>query len=404
MSDRLYLDNAATSFPKPPGLYEAMARYGQEVGASPGRGGYREAQEGAAVLARCRRLIARLIGSDHPQQVVFTLNTTDALNLAIKGMVAARLRQDPDARVHVVTTAMDHNSVLRPLNALADAAPGRISWDCVPVDEDGVADPDAIGRAVTGDTLLVAVVHASNATGAIQPVGEIGSACRRRGVPLLVDAAQSIGHLPIDVERDAIDLLAFPGHKGLLGPLGTGGLWIRPGLEDRLDPLREGGTGTLSESDRQPTALPQRYEPGSHNTIGLAGLAHALAWIHERGVDELRRHELALIERMLAGLTEIPGVRLFGPTDPRGRVGVFALAFHGQDPHEAAMRLEIEHGVLCRAGIHCAPRAHRSMGTDATGGAVRLSVGPFTTPADIERALGAVAAVASPQPAPAGPA
>lgn len=392
--DRLYLDNAATSFPKAPGVYEAMARYGTQIGASPGRGGYHEARQGAAVLGECRRLVARLVNAPDPDQVVFTLNTSDALNMAIKGLVFHRLRTDPDARIHVVTTAMDHNSVLRPLNALGAMLPGLFRWTRVPVDAEGIAHPAEISAAMTDQTVLVAVVHASNATGAIQPIGQIGAACRARGVPFLVDAAQSVGHLPVDVQRDAVDLLAFPGHKGLLGPLGTGGLCIAPGMEERLDTLREGGTGSSSELDTQPTDLPDKYEPGSHNTVGIAGLHEGVRYVLDRGVDRIRQHEVALSERFIAGLDEIPGVRLVGPRDPQRRVPVFGLVFDGIDPGEAADVLERDHGLLVRAGLHCAPGAHESMDTARLGGTVRVSFGPFTTPAEVERTLAGIAQIA----------
>jgi cysteine desulfurase family protein len=392
--DRLYLDNAATSFPKAPGVYEAMLRYGQDIGASPGRGGYRETRQGAAVLGECRRLVARLINAGDPNRVVFTLNTSDALNLAIKGVVFHRLRTDPDARIHVVTTAMDHNSVLRPLNALAAMLPGMFRWTRVPVDAEGVVDPADVQAAITPETALVAVVHASNATGVIQPIADIGRLCRRQHVPFLVDAAQSMGHLPVDVQRDSVDLLAFPGHKGLLGPLGTGGLWITPDMEGRLDPLREGGTGSRSERDIQPTDLPDRYEPGSHNTVGIAGLIEGVRFVLERGIDALRAHEVSLIERFVSGLGEISGVRLVGPREADGRVAVFGLVFEGIDPNEAAQRLERDHGLLTRGGLHCAPGAHESMGTTELGGTVRFSFGPFTTAADVERALAGIAQVA----------
>ncbi|MGD1915057.1 MAG: aminotransferase class V-fold PLP-dependent enzyme [Phycisphaerales bacterium] len=396
---RLYCDNAATSFPKAPGVYEAMVRYGQDIGASPGRGSYAEAREGAAVLGECRRLIARLVNAEHPDGVVFTLNTSDALNLAIKGLVFNRLRQDPDARLHVVTPAMDHNSVLRPLNALADMLPGRFRWTCVPVDAQGLADSHDVDAAITPDTLLVALVHASNATGVIQPVREIGRVCKSKRVPLLVDAAQSVGHLPVDMRRDGIDLLAWPGHKGLLGPLGTGGLVISPDLIDQLDPLREGGTGSRSELDTQPTDLPDKYEPGSHNTVGIAGLIPGVRYVLDRGIEAIRAHELGLIDLFVSGIEHVRGVRLIGPTERSQRVAVFSLVFDGLAPNEAADRLEREHGVLARAGLHCAPRAHEAMGTTPLGGTVRLSFGPFTTDDDVDRALAAVESTAL---APAG--
>lgn len=393
MPERLYLDQAATSFPKAPGVYEAMVRYGQDIGASPGRGAYAEARRGAAVLAEGRRLIARLVNAPHPDRVVFSLNTSDALNQAIKGVVFHRLRTDPDSRIHVVTTAMDHNSVLRPLNALAALLPGLFRWTRVPVDSAGLASPADIASAITRETCLVAVVHASNATGVVQPIADIGHVCQKAGVPLLVDAAQSLGHLHVDVRAMGIDLLAFPGHKGLLGPLGTGGLYIGTGMEDRLDPLREGGTGSRSERDTQPTDMPDKYEPGSHNTPGVAGLNVGLRYLLERGIDDIRRHESAIIERFLAGMDEIKGVRVVGPTNAHQRVAVFGLVFEGLDPNHAAERLEHEHGLLIRAGLHCAPGAHESMGTAALGGTARVSFGPFSTSADVERTLAGIADV-----------
>lgn len=394
MPERLYLDQAATSYPKAPGVYEAMVRYGQVIGASPGRGAYAETRRGAAVLAEGRRLIARLVNAPHPDRVVFSLNTSDALNQAIKGVVFHRLRTDPDSRIHVVTTAMDHNSVLRPLNALAALLPGLFRWTRVPVDSAGLVSPADIAGAITSETCLVAVVHASNATGVVQPIADIGYVCQKAGVPLLVDAAQSLGHLPVDVRAMGIDLLALPGHKGLLGPLGTGGLYIGPGMEERLDPLREGGTGSRSERDTQPTDMPDKYEPGSHNTPGVAGLNVGLRYLLERGIDDIRRHESAIIERFLAGMDEIKGVRVVGPTNAHQRVAVFGLVFEGLDPNHAAERLEHEHGLLIRAGLHCAPGAHESMGTAALGGTARVSFGPFSTSADVERTLAGIADVA----------
>lgn len=393
MLERLYLDNAATSFPKAPGVYEAMVRYGQDIGASPGRGAYAEAKQGASVLAEGRRLIARLINAPGPDRIVFTLNTSDALNLAIKGVVFHRLRSDPDSRIHVVTTAMDHNSVLRPLNALASLLPGLFRWTRVPVDAMGRVNPGDIQGAITPETALVSVVHASNATGVLQPVADIGAICQKARVPLLVDAAQSLGHVPVDVRAMGIDLLAFPGHKGLLGPLGTGGLFLGPDMDERLDPLREGGTGSRSESDTQPTDMPDKYEPGSHNTVGIAGLNVGVRALLERGLDNIRVHERALIERFVAGMAEIEGVRIVGPSDADQRVAVFGLVFDGLDPHQAAERLERDHGLLTRAGLHCAPGAHESMGTASMGGTVRVSFGLYTTHGDVERTLAGIARV-----------
>lgn len=392
---RLYLDNAATSFPKPQRVHDAMLRYATEVGASPGRGSYAESVEGAAIIRRCRERIVELINGESPDHVVFGLNTTDALNLAIHGMVASRRRRKPGEPMHIVTTRMDHNSVLRPLSALA--ADGDV--DCTYVDVDpvtGVVDSADIAAAVRTETLLVAVVHASNVTGTLQPIGAIGAVCREKGVPLLVDAAQSVGHVPVDVRAMHIDLLAFPGHKGLLGPLGTGALYMRPGMERVIEPVRHGGTGSVSEQDAQPETMPDRYESGSHNTVGIAGLSEGVAELLERGMDTVWAHERTLIRVMIDALADkalYPGLRLLGPQGVDDRVGVFSFTHEVLEPAELAAVLESEFSILTRAGIHCAPKAHEHFGTVDRGGAVRLSFGPDVTVADVHFAASALSQV-----------
>ncbi len=419
---RLYLDNSATSFPKAPGVIEAMADYATRVGASPGRGQYAESREGARIIRDCRERIARLINAEAASHVVFTLNTSDALNLAIKGVVRARrlARRGDSGRIHVVTTAMDHNSVLRPLAALAedgDVEVTRVAADPVT----GRVAPASICHAIRRDTALVAMVHASNVGGTIQPVAAVGAACRAAGVPFLVDAAQSLGHAGIDVRAMGIDLLAFPGHKGLLGPQGTGGLSIDPGVLDRVATTREGGTGSIAELDEQPTTMPERFEAGSHNTAGIAGLSVGVGWLLDRGIDAVRTHELAIIGRVLDGLRArgvrmgaaapveamghgpLRGMRLLGPDRPEDRVAVFSMTHDELEPSEVAAALESDHGILVRAGIHCAPRAHDAFGTlgDAPGaprGAFRFSFGPFNTDGDVDRLLVALEAVGAPRP------
>jgi cysteine desulfurase / selenocysteine lyase len=297
-SRRLYFDNAATSFPKPPEVAAAMIRYATELGASPGRGAYRESIEAGRLVQQCRARLNTLINGQSPSHVVFTLNCTDAINLAIKGMARFhRRRREP---MHVVTTWMDHNSILRPLHALAEEGVTQTRLACDPAT--GLVDPKHVAAAIRADTRLVAVIHGSNVSGTLQPIEAIGAICRARNVPLLVDAAQTIGHLPLDVQRMHIDLLAFPGHKGLLGPLGTGGLYIRPGLEQRIDSVREGGTGSVSERDTQPLELPDKYESGSANAVGIIGLSEGVKWILDRGVDSLWAHEQRLMQVMLDGL------------------------------------------------------------------------------------------------------
>lgn len=384
---RLYLDNAATSFPKPPAVIEAMTHYARSIGASAGRGAYAEAIASGQVLDRTRELIRKLINGAKREHVIFTLNCTDALNLAIRGLI------DPAKKSHVICTAADHNSILRPLTALEDA--GAIDLTHVELEpSSGLVDPQAIARAVRRDTRLIAISHASNVTGVLQPIGEIGRVAREVAVPLVVDAAQSIGHVSIDVERDCIDLLAAPGHKALLGPLGTGFLYIRPGLERMIRPLREGGTGSRSDEPRQPTTLPDKYEPGSHNAIGLAGLAAGVEWILEQGVESLFKHERELIRTFVENLGNIEGLSYFGPRGVRDRVGVFSVRVDGIEPLTLSKWLEDQFGVLSRSGIHCAPLMHRTIGTLETGGTTRLSVGPFTSVQDVKFACDALAQIA----------
>lgn len=401
---RVYLDNAATSFPKPACVVEAMTRYAQDLGASPGRGAYREARESGELLWRCREALLRIAHGGrtvkNPERVIFTLNCSDALNLAVRGVLSAARRRDGHIP-HVVATGMDHNSVLRPLHELRDRA--EAEFTIVRADPaTGIVDPDDVLRAVRGDTALVAMVHASNVSGSLQPVGAVGPALRARGVPFLVDAAQTIGHRPLDMEALGVDLLAFPGHKGLLGPLGVGALVLREGMERILDTVREGGTGSRSEQPTQPADLPDRYEPGSHNAIGIAGLLAACAWLEAPGggVERIAAHERERTREFLRGLAALPGdaLRLLGPTDEERRVGVFSVVVDGVRPAAVAQRLEEEFGVLCRAGLHCAPFAHETFGTRTHplgpefAGATRLSIGAFTTAHDVQRALDALGA------------
>lgn len=404
---RLYLDNAATSFPKPPGVYEAMMRYATEVGAS-ARGRYAEAVEAGRLVHLCRERLCRLFNAAPAEHVILTLNASDALNLAIKGIVGGHRRSGDTRTPHVITTWMDHNSVLRPYNALA--AEG-VTQTRVPADPvTGVVDPDDIRRAIlaapaNSKPVLVAILHSSNVTGTIQPVAAIGRICRGLGVPLLVDAAQSAGHIEVNVEEMHADLLAFAGHKGLLGPTGTGGVWIRPGIERIMRTVREGGTGSRSELDTQPEMMPDRFEPGSHNTLGAVGLSEGVAHLLDRSMSVIRAHEESLMRVFLAALHVQPdgeadaGLRLLGPTAIEARVGVFSFVHDRLAPLEIADRLEEEFGILSRAGLHCAPLAHRTLGTDQgsparAAGAIRLSFGPFLSVEDVAYAAEALRRIA----------
>ena len=382
---RIYLDNAATTWPKPEAVYTAVDYYQRELGTSPARGVYAEAVEADRIVDGARRAVAGILGAEGPRQIVFAFNGTDALNLAIHGVL-----QPGD---HVVTTAVDHNSILRPLRWLEER--GLIQVTRVGCNASGVVDPGQIRAALRPNTRLVAVVHASNVTGALQPIAEIGPLVRPSGALFLVDAAQSLGHLPIDVRAMDVDLLAAPGHKGLLGPLGTGLLYFRPGVEERLESFRQGGTGTHSDEDRQPPSLPDKYEPGNHNAAGLCGLRAGVAYLRDRGLESLRAEEIEITGRLMDGLAAIPGVHLYGPLDPAARVGVVSITLQGYSPQECAAALDLHFRIQVRAGIHCAPLMHRALGTTAGGGTVRFSLGPFNTAADIDAAVSAVGELAS---------
>jgi cysteine desulfurase family protein len=385
LSRRLYLDNAATSFPKPPEVLQAMVDYATTIGASAGRGAYAEAQASASVLKTCRERLNTLFNGENPHHFIFTLNCTDALNLAIKGLLT-----EGD---HAITTWMDHNSVLRPYNFLA--AERGISYTHVKVDPvTCVVDPADIRKAVRPNTKLIAVVHGSNVTGTVQPIREIGAIARELGIPFLVDAAQTAGHLPIDVQADGIDLLAFPGHKGLLGPLGTGALYIRPGLEKQLTPLRHGGTGSLSEQDTQPEFMPDKFEAGSHNAIGLAGLSEGVYWILKKTVKSLHELDQSLCRIFMETVENLDGFRYLGPQGIRHRMGVFSVQVAGYEPIALANKLEKDYGILTRPGLHCAPLAHKHLNTVACSGTTRLSFGPFLTVLDIKYAADALAQIA----------
>lgn len=373
---RVYLDNAATSWPKPESVYRAVDEYQRHLGCSPGRGVYRDASRADQTVADARHRVARLWDAEDPHHLIFTFNGSDALNLAIRGA----LRPGD----HAVTTAADHNSVLRPLRFLAEAQGVRVTR--VPCDAAGRVRVDAFAQALLPKTRLVAVNHASNVTGTLQDVPRLVEIVRRQAPDalFLVDAAQSLGHLPLSVREWGVDLAAAPGHKGLLGPMGTGVLYIRPGIEERIAPLRLGGTGSQSDEDRQPDMLPDRYEPGNHNASGLAGLAAGAAWLEERTPAALRSHELTLIEALLEGLRGIPGLTLYGPDDPLERVGVVSFRLESFDPHELAGLLDLRFGIQVRSGVHCAPRMHAAIGTLELGGTVRISTGPFNTLEDVE--------------------
>ncbi|HET7038125.1 MAG TPA: aminotransferase class V-fold PLP-dependent enzyme, partial [Thermomicrobiaceae bacterium] len=376
----IYLDNAATSWPKPEPVYAALESFLRTAGANPGRGSHVMAARAAATLDETRRKLARIIGVADPRRIVFASNTTDALNLAIKGL----LRPGD----HAVTTVMEHNSVRRPLRALRDQG---VDVSTVAADAEGITSPEDFTAALRPETRLVVLTHASNVNGAVQPVAEIAAAVRAHSDAfLLVDAAQTLGALPFTMDELDADLLAFPGHKGLMGPPGTGGLAIGPRVRpDDLRTVREGGTGGNSEEDVQPAELPNRYEAGTLNTVGIAALGAAAEVVLELGVPAIRAHEAALVNRLVDGLEEIPGVRVLAPRDPERRAAVVSFLIEGWEPVDIGAALDSSFGIACRTGLHCAPDACKALGA-SPGGTVRFSPGYFTTEAEIDQALEAV--------------
>lgn len=379
---RIYLDNAATSWPKPESVYQAVDHYQRQVGAAAGRGVYRSAQEAEAIVARCRRAAGELLGTS-AERIIFAANGTAALNLVLHGLL-----KPGD---HVLTTVVEHNSVLRPLDWLARNRGIEVTHlDC---DDQGVVDPVAFEAAIRDKTRLIAIVHASNVTGVVQPVREIARIAREHQVLSLVDAAQSLGHLPIDVTQLGCDFLAAPGHKGLLGPLGTGLLYFRRGTEELVESVMQGGTGTQSEDLAQPPQLPAKFEAGNVNVAALAGLAAGIEHV-VRELPLLHRREQELGAWLRAGLATVRGATLHGPTAADDAVGVVSLTLAGYDPQELAALLDSHFGICVRAGLHCAPLLHRRLGTARGGGTVRFSVGAFTTEDEIERTSQAVAEVA----------
>lgn len=382
---RIYLDNAATTWPKPEAVYDAVDHYLRVIGAPNGRSGYREAQESNRIVERARLGVARLIGAPDPSHIILGLNCSDMLNMAVRGVV-----RPGD---HVVTTVCDHNSVLRPLTMLREES--NVSVTYVPCDARGYVSPDDVRAAIKPTTRLVAVNHASNVTGAIQPIAEIGRIVRATDAIYLVDAAQSLGHVPLDVLNVDADLLAAPGHKGLLGPLGTGVLYIRSGIESEVKPLRYGGTGTQSDEDRQPNVLPQKYEPGNHNLVGLAGLVAATDFLRHESIDAVRAHHDRLTRQLIDELREIDGLTIHGPDISSQRTSVVSVTVDGYEPQELAAILDSTYHIQCRAGLHCAPRMHDALGTTAGGGTLRFSPGFATTADDIHQAAAALQEIAA---------
>lgn len=381
----IYLDNAATSFPKPGRMTEAMLDHMNAWCGNPGRSGHMFSKRTGEAVYHTRSSIAELIGAKNPERILFTSNTTGALNQAIQGVL-----QPGD---HVVTTAMEHNSVLRPLAALGC----RVT--VVPCNRDGSLDPKELERQLQKDTKMVLCTCASNVTGTRMPISQIAGICRKRKVLFLVDAAQTVGHLPVDVEN--VDFLAAPGHKGLMGPMGTGFLYVAEHVT--LHPLLQGGTGTLSKQLRPAVEFPDSFEAGTINAPGIVGLGASVRMIREIGVDAIWEHQQGLVSWLDEMLRNMEGVEVYGPKDSRKKVGIVTFNIKGWNCEEVASRLNGEFGIAVRAGFHCAPLAHKTIGTWETG-AVRVSVGWFNTMRHMAYLCDAIARISGARPSQYSPA
>ncbi|UQZ89105.1 cysteine desulfurase [Deltaproteobacteria bacterium Smac51] len=376
----IYLDNSATSFPKPPEVIEAVAE-ALAAPASPGRSGHAASLNASRSIHKARKGVARLFGIKDNSRIVFTCNISWALNIALEGL---RLKQGD----HVISSSLEHNSVARPLARMA-AARGII-WDQAPIDSNGLTDPQEFRKLLRPTTKLVAMTHASNVTGALLPVKEVKALIG--DIPIVLDAAQTAGAIPMEDVTTWADIVTFTGHKGLMGPTGTGGLWVRPGLE--LRPLAVGGTGSRSESLRQPDFLPDALEAGTPNTHGLAGLAAGLDVVLKTGVDRIREHEMNLTMRFLDGLGSIPGLQVQGPTKREQRVSTISVTIDGWSSSDLSAALEADYGILTRSGLHCSPLSHQFLGT-FPGGTTRFSIGLYNLAEDVDTSVKALEVLAA---------
>lgn len=382
MINNLYFDNAATSWPKPENVYRSAENYLRNICGNPGRTGNVISLKADRLIYEARELLASFFNSSDPSQFVFTLNATDALNIAIKGLL--------EPGDHVIYTSMEHNSVLRPIGGLCRE--GRVEATMIPSDNEGHPDLNFLENSFRKNTRLVICNHASNVFGTIMPVAAITETAHRKGAFVLLDAAQTAGVIPIDLDALDVDLMAFAGHKGLLGPPGTGGLFVRKGIE--LKPWREGGTGSHSDFDQQPENMPERLEAGTLNGTGIAGLTEGIRFIEDTGIYNLRAHEATLLSHLRNGLSKITGINLYGPSDPDKSVAVLSFTLSGADSGEIGDILENTFGIICRTGLHCAPLAHQALGTFPEG-TVRLSPGFFTGEDDVRQVVSAVSEIAS---------
>ncbi len=387
----IYLDNGATSFPKAPGVAQAMADFIANDAANPGRAGHRMAVAAEQMIDDVRLKLSRMLNGESPERMIFTLNGTDALNIAIKGVLGKAIQRGQP--VHVVTTNLEHNSVSRPLVEMEQA--GAITLSMVKADAAGMVDAVSIAGAITDETKLVVMTHGSNVLGTIQDAQGIGRICRDRGVLFCLDVAQTIGVVPIDIERMCIDLLCFPGHKSLLGPTGTGGLYVGSGCGqlEELTAFREGGTGGDSATPTQPKLLPYYFEGGTPNTVGIAGLGAGIDYVLAQGIEQTLKHEQALVGKLLERLGDDQRFVFYGPKDASKSVGTICFNVVGYDASDVGSILDDSFEIAVRPGLHCAPYIHRQLGT-FPGGAVRVSPGAFNTEAQMDQLIDALEEIA----------
>jgi len=378
MDEFIFLDNGATSFPKPEEVYQFMDQFYRKFGVSPGRSGYDLCMETGELVEETRKMLTKYFNGQNPNRLCFSYNSTDALNLAIFGML-----KEGD---HAITTNIEHNSVLRPLYHLYKF--DGVEVDYIPFDNKGFVDPDDFPKKFKKNTKLVVVNHASNVVGTIQPIEEIGRHCREKGIPLLIDASQSAGKIPVDIEALNVDIVAFTGHKSFLGPMGIGGLYVREGIE--IKHTRAGGTGVRSAVRTHLEEYPYRLEYGTLNALGVAGLHAGLKWIEKRGQSNIHDHEMRLTILLRDGLKEIDGVTLYCQEDLTDHISVFLFNIDGLEAADTGTILDVDYNIACRTGLHCAPLVHEQLGTDKIHGGVRFGIGPFNTEEHIKTAIQAV--------------
>ena len=376
--ERIYLDNASTSFPKAEGVAEAVYHYIKDCGCNINRGGYDEAYQAEEIVLRTRQQLTELFHGPDCRNVVFTRNITESLNVLLKGFLKAG--------DHVLVSAMEHNAVMRPLSQLTEQG---VSFDRIPCMADGTLDVSAMDRLLRENTRAVVMLHASNVCGTLIPVETVGAFCHAHGLRFILDTAQTAGVFPIDMEAMHIDALAFTGHKGLLGPQGIGGFILQPDMVPLVQPLIAGGTGSISHEEQMPSFMPDRFEAGTMNLPGIMGLHAALCWLERETIAAVRSHELELTERFLSGALDIPCLRVVGRQDIAGRAGVVSVVPENADPALAADALGREYGIMVRVGLHCAPNAHKTLGTFPTG-TIRFSFGRWNTPQQVDTALSAL--------------